>query len=125
MDIILGKERRRWSDDTKRAIVAETFAPGVVILEVAKRHQVSSGQIHTWRKQFRAELGFPPSSSPPPDPSPGPMGAPPMRFMPLAIAAEPSPTMIEAELAGGARLKITGALDAAMVAVLVKALSRR
>jgi transposase len=120
VDIILGKERRRWSREEKLAIVAETFAPGVVILDVARRHQVSSGQVHTWRKQFCAELGFP-APSPPLDPS----AAPAMRFMPLAIAAERAPATIEAELAGGARLRITGALDADVVAALVKALSRR
>jgi len=34
MDIILGKARRRWSAEDKRMIVAETFAPGAVILAV-------------------------------------------------------------------------------------------
>jgi hypothetical protein len=28
MDVILGKPRRMWSDDEKRAFVAETFEPG-------------------------------------------------------------------------------------------------
>jgi transposase len=124
VDIILGKERRRWSREEKLAIVAETFAPGVVILDVARRHQVSSGQVHTWRKQFRAELGFP-APPPPTPPRLDPPAAPAMRFMPLAIAAERAPAMIEVELAGGARLKITGGLDADLVAALVKALSRR
>ena len=36
MDIILGKERRRWSVVEKRAIVAETFEPGAVILEICR-----------------------------------------------------------------------------------------
>jgi transposase len=122
VDIILGKERRRWSREEKLAIVAETFEPGVVILEIARRRQVSSGQIHTWRKQYRAELGFPAPDAPK---APEPPTAPAMRFMPLAIAAERTAATIEAELAGGVRLRITGALDADIVAALVKALSRR
>jgi hypothetical protein len=37
MDIILGKERKRWSEDQKREIVAETIAAGEVT-GVARRH---------------------------------------------------------------------------------------
>ena len=116
MDIILGKERRRWTRDDKLAIVAETFAPGAVVLEVARRRQVSSGQIHTWRKQLRDELGFPAPEAELPVP------APPMRFMPVAIAAEAASPTIEVELAGGARVKITGGIEASMVMALIKAL---
>lgn len=122
MDIILGKERRRWAREDKLAIVTETFAPGAVILEIARRRQVSSGQIHTWRKQFRAELGFPalePGS--PMDPT-SPSS---MRFMPLAIATEAAPTTIEIEFSAGATMKITGAVDAPMMAALVTALAPR
>lgn len=118
MEIILGKERRRWSVDEKRAIVVETFAPGVVILDIAKRRQISSGQIHTWRKQYRAELGFP-------APAPAPPSVQPVRFMPLAIAADPAPTTIDVELAGGVRVRISGAVGADMVAALVKTLAQR
>ena len=113
VEIILGKERRRWSRAQKVSIAAETFAPDVVILDIAKRHQISSGQIHTWRKHFRAELGFPAPPEPPP------------RFMPLAIASDCAPTTIEAELAGGARLRITGTLDASVMTALVKALAQK
>ena len=117
MEIILGKERRRWSDDEKRDIVSETYAPGAVILDVARRHQISSGQIHTWRKQLRAEMMA---------------SAPPARFVPLAMVADsppPAPAdarpMIEIDVGGAARIWITGAADAALVAVVLKALSRK
>ena len=37
-EVITGPERRRrWSEDQKRAIVAESLAPGAVISEVARR----------------------------------------------------------------------------------------
>ena len=88
MDIILGKERRRWSRADKLAIVAETFEPGAVILEIARRREVSSGQIHTWRKQFRGELGFPA-----PEPDVSPLASAPMHFMPVAITVPSSATM--------------------------------
>jgi transposase len=115
VDIILGKERRRWSLEDKLAIVAETLAPGAVALEIARRHQISSGQLHTWRKQYRAELGFPSLAAGLPAPTA------PMRFMPVAIAAETAAPTIEVELSG-ARVKITGGIEASMVMALIKAL---
>lgn len=43
MDIILGKERKRWSKDQKREIVAETLAAGEVA-SVARRHGANSSR---------------------------------------------------------------------------------
>jgi transposase len=38
VEVISGIERRRrWSEEQKRAIVAESFAPGAVVSEVARR----------------------------------------------------------------------------------------
>ena len=59
MEIIFGKERRRWSDADKRRIVLETFPPGATCLQVARRHQLPNGMLFMWRKRLRAELGFP------------------------------------------------------------------
>jgi transposase len=33
--------RRRWSDEVKARIVAESFAPGAVVSDVARRHGLS------------------------------------------------------------------------------------
>ena len=53
--MITGPERRRrWSDEQKRAIVGGVFAPGAVVSEVARRADVSSGEIYRWRQEFRA-----------------------------------------------------------------------
>lgn len=43
---------RRWSDDQKRQIVAETFVPGTSISVVARRHDVNANQVFQWRKKF-------------------------------------------------------------------------
>ena len=41
VDIQVGPgRRRRWSDEAKGRIVAESFAPGVVVSEVARRHDI-------------------------------------------------------------------------------------
>jgi transposase len=119
VDIILGKDRRRWSREDKLSIVAETFEPGAIVLDVARRRQISSGQIYTWRKQFRAELGFPES-----EPA-TPAAAAAMQFMPVAITAERPATMIEVDFTGGAKLKMSGGVDLSLLMALIKALATK
>lgn len=46
--------RRRWSAAEKAQIVAETLVPGASISEVARRWQVCSQQVFTWRREARA-----------------------------------------------------------------------
>ena len=40
MEIILGQARRRWSEDEKRVLVAETFVDGQTVNGVARRHNI-------------------------------------------------------------------------------------
>jgi transposase len=60
VEVMSGPERRRrWSEDQKRAIVAEAFAPGASVCDVARRADVVPGQIYRWRQELRnAALGF-------------------------------------------------------------------
>ena len=44
---------RRWSDEDKGRIVAELYAPGVVVSEVARRHEISPQHLFAWRKAAR------------------------------------------------------------------------
>jgi transposase len=57
VDIQVGPgRRRRWSDEAKGRIVAESFAPGVVVSEVARRHDILPQHLFAWRKAARAGL---------------------------------------------------------------------
>jgi transposase len=60
VEVMSGPERRRrWSEDQKRAIVAEAFAPGASVCEVARRVDVVRGQIYRWRRELGgAVAGF-------------------------------------------------------------------
>lgn len=40
--------RRRWSDKEKGRIVAEAIAPGAVIADVARRHDLAPQQLSNW-----------------------------------------------------------------------------
>lgn len=55
MEILSGVERRRrWRLEEKLRIVAEAEASGAVFAHVARRHDVSRGQLWTWRHQVRS-----------------------------------------------------------------------
>jgi transposase len=41
----------QWTEEQKRAIVAESFAPGAMVSDVARRADISSGQIYRWRQE--------------------------------------------------------------------------
>jgi len=45
--------RRRWSDQDKGRIVAESYASGAVVSEVARRHEISPQHLFAWRKAAR------------------------------------------------------------------------
>ena len=59
--VMTGPERRRrWSEADKAAILAEAFSPGCNVTEVARRYDVSTGLVYTWRAKARAisDTGF-------------------------------------------------------------------
>jgi transposase len=57
VDIRVGAgRRRRWSDEAKGRIVVESFMPGAVVSEVARRHDMSPQHLFGWRKAARAGL---------------------------------------------------------------------
>ncbi len=64
IEIFRGQARRRWSDEAKRRLVAETLVPGATVHAVAQRHGVNTSQLFTWRKRFGTDLGLPPAVPP-------------------------------------------------------------
>ena len=122
MEIILGQARRRWSEDEKRALAAETFVEGQTVNGVARRHNISRSMLFGWRNQYCETLGSAAAPSTP------------IGFTPVAIAGpEPSepPTspaampLIELEFGRGIRLRILGAVDPDLAAAVMKAMPRR
>ena len=121
MDLIRSEPRRRWSHDEKLAAVAATFQPGETVNGVARRLGANPSMLFTWRKRYRAALGYP-SGAPvgdfiPVTMLPAPEGAPP----------ESAPTNGALDIAfdGEVRMRITGVVDPALAAALAKVLARR
>ena len=60
LEVHAGGGRRRWTDEQKARIVAESFAPGAVVAEVARRHEIMPQHLTTWRAAARrGELVLP------------------------------------------------------------------
>jgi transposase len=125
-EVLAGPERRRrWSVEEKLRILAQSVAPGSSASLACRLHGISSGQLYTWRRQFRTgELtGFAPVMVAPPI-SELPVSAAPLDPAPLVGAADrPAGGLIEVELPSGVKLRITGAVDAAVLRQVLSALS--
>jgi transposase len=51
IEVITGVgRRRRWTEERKAAIVAETLEEGAVVSAVARKHGVAPSQVFGWRK---------------------------------------------------------------------------
>jgi transposase len=121
VEIIRGEPRRRWTHDEKLAAVAATFQPGETVNGVARRLGANPSMLFTWRKQYRAALGYP-SAAPvgdfiPVTMLPAPEGAPP--------EGTPTNGAIDIAFDGEVRMRITGVVDPALAAALAKVLARR
>src|SRR6201997_5556738 len=55
IEVYTGAGRKRWPDDLKAQIAAESFEPGAIVTDVARRHGCRPQQVHDWRR--RARLG--------------------------------------------------------------------
>jgi transposase len=92
--------RRRWSDAAKGRVVAESYEPGAVVSEVARRHDISPQHLFAWRKAARAGRLVLPAAA----------AAPPM-FVPVVTATcEPVAAGAVTHRAGSIAIEIAGAV---------------
>lgn len=47
------RRNRKWPDEVKARIVAETLTPGITVNAVARRHGVPANHVSAWRTQAR------------------------------------------------------------------------
>jgi transposase len=124
-EVLTGPERRRrWSLEEKLRILAQSVAPGSSPSLVCRLHGISSGQLYTWRRQFRTgELtGFAPVRLAPPVEQLA-LATAPVDPVPLAEPDRPTDGIIEVELPSGVKLRLTGAVDEVALRRVLSALS--
>jgi transposase len=120
--------RKRWPDELKRRIVAETLEPGASVSVVARRHDVNANQVFTWRRRYRDE----PSSCGGEATAMVPVRIAPARTasrsdLPAAapVPAPVRPGVVEIELPGGVKVRIRGAVDGVALREVLSLLSGR
>ena len=121
-EVLAGVSKRRtWSTAEKLRILAQSTAPGSSVKLACRAHGVSSGQFYTWRKQFRsgALTGFVPVSV---VAEPASLRAPGPAKEESAPAPASAPGLVEVELPGGIRLRISGEVEAVALRRILSAL---
>jgi transposase len=133
VDLANGSRRRRWSVDEKAKIVAETFAPGVRVAEVAGKYSIAPNLLFAWRRevsprdrQDAADVGslvavHVAASRHTSDAASMVTAEPPHRARPT----EKKAGMIEIELGGGKRVRVASDFDADALGRVLDVLERR
>lgn len=120
VEVITGKERRRrWSEEEKLRLAAETFAPGATVAQVARLHGVAESCLYAWRKQFGGHAAIEPETSE------RPLLIPMMIEDGMPPAATPAPARAVVTLADGTRLEVDADYPAAAMKALIGALRPR
>jgi transposase len=126
------RRRRHWSEDKAR-IVAECEAPGSSVSLVARRHDLNTNLLFSWRRQLqerqsgRGEISFVPALIAPKEPTADQPAAMPRDRQPsLEPGSSPRPTgRIEIVLGESRRIIVDQDVTAAALARVIGVLERR
>ena len=117
---------RRWPAEVKARIVAESFQPGVRVVDVARRHGLAAHQLSDWRRHAREGVLVLPADAMaeiPEDNLPA--------FVPVSVESDSPGPSAEDDRAGGVItivlgddlvLRVPGDVPAARAAAMVRVL---
>lgn len=117
---VVRRTKRLWTDEEKRSICVQTTAPDVSVAQVARRYALNANMIFKWLRDARYAPG----------PAPAAVDMP--CFLPVEIVEHPPEaevrpalpsSMLEIEIAGGHRLRVSGSYDPEALARLIRGLS--
>lgn len=116
MTVFSGPERRRrWTPEERRSILTEAFSSGSCVADVARRRDVSTSLIYTWRRNL-----YKASAAAGPDDEPAFAEAVMVEDAPtIAVGASPA---IVVDLTPGTRVSIFPSASSAMVSAALAAL---
>jgi transposase len=113
VEVITSVQRRRhWPRAEKERIVAAAMEPGAAASEVARAAGISPSQLFRWRQELCEHAAAAPV------------------FSPVAVVPEPGtisaarPGAVEIEFASGARMRLTGPVEASVVEAMVTVLAK-
>lgn len=114
--VVRGERRRRWSVADKLRIVAETREPGATLSRVARRHDLNTNLLYTWRRMAEGRPAQPAARA---------------QLIPVRIAAAPTPPAgrpiagrIEIALPDGVRVMIDEGVTSERLAQVLAVLRR-
>jgi transposase len=117
-------QRRRWAEEERRRIVAESFERGASVSVVARRHDINTNLLFTWRRRYGTGV----SGSGDPGafvPAVITNDALPQAPAPAQAAAVPMSGRMEIELPGGCRLIVGRDVDPVVLGRVIRALLHR
>ena len=127
---VVRRTKRLWTDEEKRSICRQTTAPEVSVARVAWRYALNANMIFKWLRDARYAPGSVQSAVDAPvflpveivDPT---RPAPAVPILPSTVLPESllPGCVLEIEIAGGHRLRVSGAYDPEALARLLRGLS--
>lgn len=121
IEVITGATgRRRYTREQKFRLVEETLARDASVVGVARRADVDPSLLYRWRRQMLGAQPRLPGFTPVTVTADDPIAPPPPTSEPGVIDVE-----IDVEIAGGTRVRVTGAPQPATIAAVLAALTRR
>ena len=104
------ERRRRWPRAEKERIVASSLEPGAIASEVARAAGIHTSQLYRWRRDLCERSGGAPAFAA-------------VTVAPPAVPAMPAAGTMEIEFARGTRLRLIGAVDAALLSAAIRGLA--
>ena len=111
------RRNRSWPEALKREVVAASLEPGASVSRVARRYDVNTNQLFSWRKLYRE----------------GRLGSGGPTLLPVTVAAGPeagslapsATSTIEIEVPGGYRVRVGSGFDGKALRLVLDVLVRR
>ena len=122
---VVRRTKRLWTDEEKRSICLQTTAPDVSVAQVARRYALNANMIFKWLRDTRYAPGSQSVVADAPVFLPVEIVSPARSEVARSILPDSTlpNCLLEVEIAGGHRLRVSGAYDPEALAQLIRGLS--
>jgi transposase len=122
---VVRRTKRLWTDEEKRSICLQTMTPDVSVAQVARRYALNANMIFKWLRDTRYAPGSESVVADAPVFFPVEIVSPARSEVarPILPASALPNCLLEVEIAGGHRLRVSGSYDPEALAQLIRGLS--